>query len=51
MKRKTKWKNLTPAQEEKIIDDYYSGLVRTKIILKHKIPEGQLYSILKKINT
>lgn len=48
-RNKTGWKELTAAQEKKIIADFEAGRVsRAKILIEYDIPTGQFYHIIKK---
>lgn len=42
------WKKLKPDDEMVIVNAYNSGVKRSKLIIKYKIPENQLYNIIRK---
>jgi len=45
--KRASWKKLLAEKEKEIWSDYNSGELRSRIVRKHKIPEGQFLSIIR----
>lgn len=46
-KKRTNWRKITPSEHRMILDAYYDGVSRRKIIRTFKITESQLYRIIR----